>query len=111
MLSAGLFHIQKRKRTKNSLKPYPHNNLFIKTLDRAILLLAVIGPAATIPQILEIFLNKDAGSVSVLSWSIFMLFDIPWIIYGFVHKEKPIIVAYVLWFFTNALIVVGALLY
>lgn len=111
MLSGALLHIQKRIRMHKKLDPYPHPKKSIRILDDIITLLAIIGPIATLPQIVEIFVNKNAGSVSVLSWIIFTIFDIPWIIYGIAHKEKPIIIAYTMWFISNILVVIGALLY
>jgi len=104
-------HIHKRKRVHQKLEKYPHPNKWIKFLDRFLIIVAVVGPLMVLPQILKIFMLKDAMGVSALSWGLFALFDIPWIIYGAVHKEKPIIIAYSLWLVTNLIVVVGALIY
>jgi hypothetical protein len=34
-----------------------------------------------------------------------------WFTYGLVHREKPIIIMYSLWFISNSLIFIGVLLY
>jgi hypothetical protein len=49
--------------------------------------------------------------VSALSFGLFAAFNIPWIIYGAVHREKPIYIAYILWLISNTAVVVGTMLY
>ena len=73
--------------------------------------IAIIGPLATLPQIFQIFIEKNVSGVSLVSWSMFMLIAIPWLIYGVVHKEKPIIIAYTINFIVNAFVVTGILIY
>lgn len=108
--SSGIHHIHKRKRA-TKFEPYPHKHPWIRFLDKLLVVIAVIGPLMTFPQILKIYIEKQAIGVSVLSWSLFTLFNIPWIIYGFVHKEKPIVIAYFGWFITNVLVAIGAVIY
>ena len=111
MNGSGLHHINKRKRVYQKLQQYPHPKKSIRLLDRIMLIIAIIGPLFAIPQIYQIFWFKDAGGVSVLSFSFFSLFNILWIFYGIVHKEKPLIITYVLWFVVNLIILVGASIY
>ena len=107
----GVHHIHKRKRVHDKLKAYPHPNKWIKFLDKFLLIVAVIGPLLSLPQILKIYVEHNTSGVSVLTWGLFAFFNIPWIIYGIVHKDKPIIIGYSLWLVTNIVIVVGALMY
>lgn len=104
-------HIHRRKRIHKKLEKYPHSNKWIRNFDKFLLVIAVIGPLLTIPQIIKIFTLKNATGVSVISWSLLALFSIPWIIYGFIHKEKPIIVSYILWFILDMVVVFGTLRY
>ncbi len=106
-----IHHIHKRKRFHEKLEEYPHENKWVRRLDTFLLFVAAIGPLMCLPQILKIYYYKNASGVSVLSFSLFAFFNIPWIVYGFVHKEKPIYVAYILWFITNITVVIGALIY
>jgi len=111
-MSPGLRHIYLRKQKQNpALAPYPHTQFWKRMLDRVVLFVALVGPFATVPQIIKIYSHHSAYDLSLLSWLVFALFDIPWIFYGFVHKERPIVIAYVLWFFTNFAVVIGILLY
>lgn len=111
MSHAVSHHLHKRKRMHEKLEKFPHPNKRIKFLDNMLLLIASISPLSTVPQIIKIYATKNAIGVSKLTFSLFALFDIPWIIYGVVHKEKPIIIAYSLWLIANITIVTGTLIY
>ena len=109
MVLKDIHHLHKRKRIK--LKTYPNKSRPIKFLDDLLLLIAIIGPFVNFPQIFKIYHLKNATGVSLISWSLFALFDIPWVIYGYVHKEKLLIIAYSLWFISNIIIIIGIILY
>ncbi|MFC1615658.1 PQ-loop domain-containing transporter [Patescibacteria group bacterium] len=102
----AVHHIKKRKGTRKII-----DGKFIERLDKLLMIMAVIGPSLTIPQIAKIFYYQNAAGLSIITWSLFAVQDIPWIIYGIVHKEKPIIIAYNLWFLTNIAVIVGIMLY
>lgn len=107
----GLHHLHLRKRIHKDLEPFPARTAWLRLLDRVVLAVGIIGPLTTIPQILKIFILEDAAGVSVISWGTWMILDIPWIIYGIVHRERPIAVTYTLWLFMNAAVFVEAVIY
>ena len=107
----GMQHISKRKRIHLKKEAYPNPRRGIRWLDNFLLIVAVLGPLITLPQIIEIYFVKNVSGVSIITWGLFALGAIPWVIYGFVHKEKPIIISYALWFVLALLIVVGVLFY
>jgi uncharacterized protein with PQ loop repeat len=107
----GLFHLHLRKRLSRALEPYPARSTLKRWLDRLVLCVGILGPLATVPQILKIYTLHSASGVSLLSWLMPAIFDIPWIIYGLVHRERPIAVTYSLWLIGNLTIAVGVLLY
>lgn len=107
----GLHHIHLRKRRADDYEPFPARSAWKRALDRVVLCVGVIGPIATAPQIYKIYAFQNAAGVSALSWGIWALLDIPWIIYGFVHRERPIILTYTLWLIINTIVCVGAILY
>lgn len=100
-----------RKRIYKKLEPYPHPDPLKRFMDKAIYAVAVAGPLVTIPQILRIWIDKDATGVSALSWAAFMALAAIWVIYGVLHKDKPIILANVMWFLLELFVVVGAIIY
>lgn len=109
-----LHHINKRKRyyrIHKKLKPYPHPNPWIRRLDVLVLIVGILGPMSNIPQILKIFFEQNVKGLSLITWSLFCVFTIPWLLYGIVHKSKPIIIANILWFTTQLTIVIGILVF
>lgn len=71
----------------------------------------VVGPLATLPQLIEIYSTHSANGVSFATWGLYTIADIPWVIYALVHREKPLILCYLLWFSFNAAVALGVLLY
>jgi uncharacterized protein with PQ loop repeat len=102
-------HVSTRKRAV--LAGYPHPRWWGRFLDRAVLVAGIAGPLMVIPQIVKIYGMQDASGVSALSWFAFAFFDVPFIVYGLVHRDTPIIVTYILFFIMNITVVIGALLY
>ncbi|MAG39430.1 hypothetical protein CMI41_00470 [Candidatus Pacearchaeota archaeon] len=109
--SDGLHHISKRKRVKKLLQDYPHPKFWVRLLDRFLIIVAFVGPMMMIPQLWQIYFYKSAGDIAVLSWLTLAALNIPWMMYGIVHKERPIVLAYFLWFLVNMSVAVGALIY
>ena len=105
-------HFQKRKRTSNrgSETGQQHDKLRM-TVDKMIYVVVFLAPALTIPQVLDIWVGKDASGVSGFTWATYIFTDIFWLVYGFLHREKPIILSSVIWISMQILIVVGTLLY
>lgn len=106
-----MYHPHLRKRISKALEPYPARTLWKRALDRVVFAVGIIGPVITIPQILLIYVGKNAAGVSAVSYFGLAILNVPWILYGLVHRERPIVVAYSLWFFVNLIIATGAVLY
>lgn len=109
--SGGLLHAHTRKRVHQQLETYPHPNKWKRIMDKAIFVVGAVGPVMTIPQLAKIWLEKNAVGVSALSWGAYLITAIFWLMYGIMHKEKPIIFTYSIWIVLEALIVVGTLIY
>lgn len=106
-MKRGLHYLYSRKRNKKDSSKKKR----VVLLDKIVLALAFIAPFFEIPQLFEIFSKKSAENVSIITWGFFALMAIPWFIYGIIHKEKPIIVLYLLWFLIDSTIVIGILMY
>ena len=87
------------------------SNPWVKFLYSTTITAGIIGPLTNGPQILKIFVGRNATGVSLLSWSLFALFDIPFIIWSIVQRDVPVFVTYSLWFVSNFLVVIGVLMY
>jgi MtN3 and saliva related transmembrane protein len=107
-----LFHVHARKRrSQKNLEPYPARSFWLRFLDAIIFIPGVVGPIATIPQIINIYSTHSAGNVSAFTFGTYAAFNLVWIVYGLAHKERPIIIAYCLWFTVNSIVCLGALIY
>lgn len=83
----------------------------IKLLDKAVVVFGFLNVFATLPQVLTIYTHQAASGVSAFSWGYYTLFSALLLIYGFVHKEKPIIITYLGSSILYMLIFIGSLLY
>lgn len=110
-LKHKLIRKEKEARKKSSTTTIAHNSAYIRFLDKTTFVAGVIGPFTVIPQIYEIFSTHQAGGVSVISWALMFIMTAPWIFYGVAHKDKAIIVSFILWEVMNLMVVIGALMY
>lgn len=106
-----LHHLHLRKRGAHGTEPFPSKKAGIRLLDHVALAAGIIGPAMTLPQIYQIFHFHNATGVSVLSWAAFAILDIPFIIYGLVHKDRLITITYILWLVANLAVAFGSIFY
>ena len=109
--SSGLHHAHKRKRIEQKHENYPHPDKLKRFMDRAIYVVGIFGPIMTIPQLANIWIYKNAAGVSLISWTAYLITALFWLIYGIIHKEKPIILTYSIWILLDILIVAGILMY
>ena len=107
----GLYHIHLRKRISKNLEPFPAKNRPKRLLDAIVLTVGILGPLASLPQIFKIYLLQNAIGLSAISYVLWVLMDIPWILYGIAHRERPITFTYFAWLIVNCVILVGIFLY
>lgn len=84
---------------------------YIVFLDKLTFVVGVVGPFTVLPQIYSIFSTHSAAGVSLATWLLIFIVTFPWILYGMAHKEKSIIVSFILWEVMNLAVVIGVLLY
>lgn len=84
---------------------------YVRLLDRITFFAGVVGPFTVLPQVYEIFSTKNASGVSLTSWVLMFVVTLPWIFYGMAHKEKSIIVSFILWEVVNLFVIAGILAY
>lgn len=78
-----------------------------RAFDVVLLWIAVIEPLSTLPQIITLYKTQDAGSLSLLSWVLFMAASITWLIYGIRIKSTPLIASSVVWVATELMLIAG----
>ncbi len=65
----------------------------------------------TVPQILTIWVGHQAGGVSVLSWSAYLLSAVLWLWFGLRQGDKNIYLPCVGWVALDSAVIAGALVY
>jgi uncharacterized protein with PQ loop repeat len=110
-MEKGLYHFHRRKRVHKKLEKYPSSNKLIGLIDKLVYIVIATGLIMTIPQVFKIWVDKNASGVSIVSWSAYLVISFFWLAYGFVHKEKPIIISNILWILMYFFIILGVWLY
>jgi MtN3 and saliva related transmembrane protein len=107
----ALHHLHKRKRIYKKLEKYPHPHSFKRFVDHVVYIFGILAPFMGSLQAHKIYSEKTAAGVSSAMFSFMLINNIVWFLYGYIHREKPIMIMYTLWFFVNAAIVVGTIMY
>lgn len=105
-----MHHRHIRKRSK-SLEPFPARTAGMRLLDAVVTAVGVLGPILTLPQTFKIYIGHDASGVSLITWGAYVAFSLPWILYGYMHRERPIVITYILWLIVDSSVFIGALIY
>ncbi|MFA6259123.1 MAG: hypothetical protein WCX29_00760 [Candidatus Peribacteraceae bacterium] len=105
-----LLHLCRRKRDPH-LAPLPHPRRSGKVLDQSVLLISVIAPFASLPQITQIYSLRSAADLSLATWVLFAIFHVPMLAYGIVHKEKVMMLYLGLALAMESTIITGIVLY
>ena len=107
----GMHHLHLRKRIHEKGEEFPSDDKYKRFMDRAIYVVAIAGPLFYIPQVLRIWVGQSAAGVSAASFTGAFIISAFWIVYGTMHKEKPILYANILYALLQAAVVIGALIY
>jgi len=70
---------------------------------------AIVEPLTTLPQIINVFTKSNVAAISVLTWALYALFEVIWVIYGLTIKNRPIVITNTLWILMDLAVVVGVL--
>jgi uncharacterized protein with PQ loop repeat len=89
---------------------HPHKKP-ITGLDHVMYAVALLSPFVTVPQVIDIWTNKDASGLSVFTWGAYTLISFMWILYWREHQEKWILVSQILIVILNAGVLLGILVY
>jgi uncharacterized protein with PQ loop repeat len=80
-------------------------------LERILRILSVLTMLMTLPQVLAIWIARDAAGVSLLSWASYLFSACLWFVYGLQKRDKTIYLACIGWILLDAAIVIGILIY
>ena len=78
-------------------------------LEKVLRSFSVITMLMTIPQVLTIWVGKNASGVSLASWLTYLVSACLWFYYGFQKRDKTIYLACIGWILLDLAIVAGVL--
>ena len=73
--------------------------------------LSIFTMTMTVPQILTIWLDRQATGVSTISWSAYLAAAVVWLWYGLRKRDVNIYLPCIGWIVLDSAVVIGALLY
>ena len=65
----------------------------VSGLERVLRWLSVFTMLMTVPQVLTIWVERDAGGVSLVSWVAYLISACLWFVYGLRKRDKTIYLA------------------
>ncbi len=79
-----------------------------KTILEPILnLLSIFTMVMTVPQLLTVWLQHDAGGVSVITWSAYLLAAVVWFFHGLQKRDPAIYLACIGWIALDLAVIIG----
>jgi uncharacterized protein with PQ loop repeat len=81
------------------------------TLRRLLGGMSVFTMLMTVPQVLTIWVGREAAGVSVLSWSAYLLSAILWLWFGIQKRDKNIYLPCIGWIGLDSAVIAGAVVY
>lgn len=97
MSKEALRHHQQIKEVEKQGQVLPPQGKFANFIDRIIYPVGLLGPVMTFPQLFEVWIHKSAGDLSLITWGGWLILSFIWLVYGILHKDKPIIISNILW--------------
>ncbi len=73
--------------------------------------LSIVTMLMTIPQVLTIWLSRQAAGVSLLSWSAYLVSALVWLWYGLKKRDPNIYLPCIGWIVLDSAILAGAIIY
>lgn len=111
MAANGLHHLHIRTRLYRRLEKFPHPNFLKRTLDRLMYFVALVSPAALVPQVWQVYATHNAAGLALPTWALLLTINTLWTIYSMVHREWPLFIATSSMGVLDAIIILGIFLY
>ncbi len=80
-------------------------------LEKLLRGLSVFTMLMTVPQVLTIWIERNAGGVSLVSWVSYLFAACLWFVYGLQKNDKTIYLACVGWVLLDLAVVIGVIVY
>lgn len=83
----------------------------VSGLEKILRSLSIITMLMTVPQVFTVWVGRNAGGVSLVSWASYLIAACLWFVYGIQKNDKTIYLACVGWIVLDAAIVLGVIIH
>jgi len=97
-------HAHARTKAHKTLK-YPG------LITKLVLFMAIAQPISTLPQLEQIWVQKQTEGVSFATWAFYEIAAVVWLAYGLKIHDRPLILTSTLWVVVQGLVVIGLIIY
>ena len=73
--------------------------------------LSIVTMLMTVPQVITVWVGREADGVSLLSWGAYLFSACLWLVYGIQKRDKTIYLACIGWIVLDAAIILGVMLH
>lgn len=80
--------------------------LRLSVVDGLALLVGIIQPLMTLPQIILVLQAQDASQISFWTWATYNVASVVLLVYGLMHRLVAIIVAQLLWLVVQTIMII-----
>ncbi|MGH8103641.1 MAG: hypothetical protein ACREJQ_03870, partial [bacterium] len=88
-----------------------HRSASVSGLEKVLRGLSVVTMLMTVPQVLTIWVGRNASGVSLVSWASYLFAACLWFVYGLQKRDKTIYLACIGWILLDAAVVIGVVIY
>jgi len=88
-----------------------HSSPSVSGLEKVLRGLSVVTMLMTVPQVLTIWVGRDASGVSLVSWASYLFAACLWFVYGLQKRDKTIYLACIGWILLDSAVVIGVVMY
>ena len=96
---------------KEKLSKDERSKRLVSRVDILAYIVSILSLIFTTDQIRIIWIEHDASGVSLLAWSFYTLSAGVWFLYGYIHKEKILVITNLLWVAFSLIIIIGVMIY
>lgn len=79
--------------------------------EKAMVVVSLIEPVLTLPQVYHLYSVRNALGLSLTSWVFYVFSTLAWLAWGLKHKLKPIYIPQFFWLAIEALMIIGIIRY
>lgn len=110
-MNIGIHHFLHTYSVSKETIRIEENPTFRNFINKGVYIAGLLGVAAIVPQILKIWIGRETVGVSISTWVGFLIATLFWLVYGIIHKQKPIILTNAAALLAHTSIIIGLMLF